>query len=62
VRRHIVRSLDLVNPAGIGRRNAFERRGEVGAHVRISVLLDDQGRRRMFEKKQQGAVTRANFA
>jgi hypothetical protein len=33
MRRHVVRPLDVVHPAGIGRSEAAERRDQIGADV-----------------------------
>ena len=40
--RHVVRPFDVVHPAGIGRRQAAERGDQIGAHIRVGVLLYDQ--------------------
>jgi hypothetical protein len=44
MRRHIVRPLDIMNPVGIGGREAIERAHKVGAYVGIGVFLDDEAR------------------
>ena len=45
MRRHVVRAFGVVHPAGIGRRQPVERGHEIGLHVGIGILLDDQRRR-----------------
>jgi hypothetical protein len=47
-----------MHPAGIGRRHAPERRDQMGADIRVGVLLNDQGRRGVSEIKQHRAVAR----
>ena len=42
MRRHVVRPLDIVNPLGIGGREAIERAHKVGAYIGIGVFLDDE--------------------
>jgi hypothetical protein len=58
VRGHVVWPLDLVHPAGLRRGDAFERGDEIGAHVRIGVLLNHQRRRGVPQKDKHGAVAR----
>src|SRR5262245_28984643 len=61
VRRHVVRPLDIMNPLGIGRREAIERARKVGAYVGISVFLDDERGRSMPHEHEQRAVLRAGL-
>ena len=56
VRRHVVRALDIMHPAGIDGREAIERGAQIGAHVGIGVLLDHQGCGRVAEIEEQHAV------
>jgi hypothetical protein len=56
VRRHVVRPLHLVNPAGVRRGNALERGHEVGAHIGIGILLNDERSRRVPQIEEQRAV------
>src|SRR3954467_3026385 len=39
VARHVVGPLDSVYPGTVGRREAMQRRDEVGLHIRIGILL-----------------------
>src|SRR5258708_31246945 len=42
--RHVVGSFSVVSPAGVGWRKAVQRSAEIGADVRIGILLDHQRR------------------
>jgi hypothetical protein len=57
----IVGSFDVVHPAGVGRRDALERGDEIGLHIRVGVLLDDQGGRGVPQIKQHHAVARLDL-
>src|SRR5215468_7581405 len=58
VRRHVVRPFDCVHPAGSGRCDAVERRHQIGPHIGIGVLLDDERRRGMAQKERKDALLR----
>ena len=51
VSRHIVRPFNIVHPAGIGGCEPLERGDKIALHIRIGVLLDDERRRRVAQKK-----------
>src|SRR5215467_467549 len=54
--RHVVRTFGIVNPSGIGWRQAVECGGEIGAHVRVGVLLDHQRGRGVADEHEHKAV------
>src|SRR5262249_20447962 len=56
MRRHVVRSLDIMNPPGIGGREALERAPKVGADIRVGVFLGDGGGRSMPHEDEKRAV------
>jgi hypothetical protein len=55
---HVVRPLHVVYPGSIRRRKALERGGEIGADIRVGVLLNDKRGRGVAHEKQQSAVAR----
>src|SRR5215831_16752949 len=61
MRRHVVRPLDILNPVGVGRREAIKRAHKIGAYVGIGVFLDDEGGRSMPHEDEQRAVLRAGL-
>ena len=52
---------DLVDPSGVGGSQPRERRGEVGAHIGIGILLDDQRRRGVPKKEKQRSLLRRDL-
>ena len=56
--RHVVGPLDIVDPAGICRREAIERARKIDPHIRIGIFLNDERRRGMPQEKEQRAVIR----
>src|SRR5579863_3162520 len=55
---HIVWTLDLVDPSGIGRRHAVECGEQIAPNVGVGVFLDDERGGGMTEKKRETAVGR----
>src|SRR5262249_5850765 len=58
MRRHVVRPLRIVNPAGSRGCKALERARKIAAHVWIGILLDDQRSRSMPREEEQCTVLR----
>ena len=58
VRRHVVGTLDVVDPGRVFRRQAVERGGQVGLHVGIGVLLDGERGGGVAQKDKQRALAR----
>jgi hypothetical protein len=61
VGRHVIGAFNRVHPAGVLRRQPAQRRGEIGAHVGIGVLLDDERRRGVAQVNEQHAVPGAGL-
>ncbi len=57
VSRHVVGSFNVVNPAGVGWRKAVKRRAEIGADVRIGILLYQERRRGVAGEHKHDSVT-----
>ncbi len=56
VSRHVVGSFSVVNPAGVGWRKAVKRRAEIGANVRIGILLYQERRRGVADEHKHDTV------
>src|SRR5215470_16633260 len=54
--RHVVGSFHVVNPAGVGWRKAVKRRAEIGADVRIGILLYQERRRGVADEDKHDTV------
>ena len=59
--RHIVRTFHIMHPAGIRRRQAIERRNQIGTDVGVGIFLDYERGRGVLEIKQYDAVLRTDL-